>query len=235
MVAEQKKPKKAKELRRHLHTDADATGAGEAASAAPGRLNREPVLCDVNAPPPKWARPLRADRSAILSPAPAVALEMGVARASDMLRAKLDDLCRASRLPRPVRPLTFERWRWAAKWEEDGLLPKSAGHPVLPGAAPLLKPSKENKAGGGPVAGGAAGAGAGAATGGKDAAAALAEDLMMQGLMLSDARAIALELKAEAATLAKKRSKERQQAASGKGASLPPLEIEAHRHSVDLR
>ena len=102
------------------------------------------------------------------------------------------------------------RWRWAAKWEEDGLLPKSAGHPVLPGAAPLLKPSKENKAGGGPVAGGAAGAGAGAATGGKDAAAALAEDLMMQGLMLSDARAIALELKAEAAT--------------GKGASLrPPL------------
>ena len=210
MVAEQKKPKKAKELRRHLHTDADATGAGEAASAAPGRLNREPVLCDVNAPPPKWARPLRADRSAILSPAPAVALEMGVARASDMLRAKLNDLCRASRLPRPVRPLTFERWRWAAKWEEDGLLPKSAGHPVLPGAAPLLKPSKENKAGGGPAGGGAAGAGA--ATGGKDAAAALAEDLMMQGLMLSDARAIALELKAEAATLAKKRAKERQQA-----------------------
>jgi hypothetical protein len=242
-------------MKRHAHTDAEATGVGATAATAPGRRNRVPVLCDINLPPPRWAHSLRADKSQVLLAPAAVALEMGTARAMSKLRARLDTLARASGLQRPVRPLTFERWRWAAKWEEDGPAARSSGHPVLPGAKPKSgavtksgaaskkgTPSTKDRAPGNGSAAGAlgaaapaAGAGAGAATGGKDATDALAEDLRMQGIMLSDGYSVARALAQEAAVLAARGEKERVAAGSGKPVLAPPIEVEVHRHSIDLK
>lgn len=230
-------------LKRHAHTDAEATGAGAAAATAPGRRNRVPVLCDINLPAPRWTHSLRADTSQMLSAPAAVALEIGTARAMSKLRARLDALARASGMQRPVRPLTFERWRWAAKFGEDGAAARPSGHPVLPGAG-SKKRSPPNKAcapGGalGPAAdrpgAPAPAAGAGAATGGKDATDALAEDLRMQGLMLSDGYSVARALAQESAALAARGDKERLAAGSGKPVPAPPIEVEVHRHSIDLK
>ena len=64
---------------------------------------------------------------------------------------------------------------------------------------------------------------------------ALAEDLRMQGIMLSDGHTVARTLSQESAALAAKLAKECAAAVSGKSVSAPPIEVEVHRHSIDLK
>lgn len=102
---------------RHTRTESVATGEGAEASMAAGRQAKAPALWDMKALVPKWA-PLPANTQ-LLPPESAVALELRTARALARLRARLEKLCSEHGLQRPVRALTFERWRFAAKWEEQ--------------------------------------------------------------------------------------------------------------------
>ena len=155
-------------VKRHTLTKGAPTGAGGEASTRTGRLAKVMLLWDAHSTRPKWAPPPTQPptQTPPIRPQSAVTLELHSSRALVRLRGRLEQLCREHGLQRSVRALTFERWRFAAKWEEQqhgGSLKKAAahkkaaGHPVLPALA--FKQKGTSGAGGG--AGGGAGDGAG--------------------------------------------------------------------------
>jgi hypothetical protein len=143
------------------------------------------------------------------------------AAALDTLRHKLASLCAKAGL-RNVPLLSFERWRFAAKWAEDepqlalgstnssskkGSSSSSKGaDPVLPFGG-CLPPAPEP---------------------------GLVSDLTRAGLEQHAATAVALQLAQASAEAAAGVSKRRHQLASGKPASCPAVAVAFHKHSLDL-
>ena len=194
-----------KEKKRHEHTAVAATGVASATRVA------KMVLWDLTTPLPKWAEAVPVDRKLCIGPAAAVALEMDGMSACNKLRHRLAELAQAHKPNMVIRPLTFERWRFGATWEEQSAGGK-AGKKAT--AFPLL-PSKADGSGG-------------------PAAQALMDDLQWQGLNEGAAREVAAALRAEAAAATAKLTTRRQQAVSGKPAALPPLSVTVNRHSLDF-
>ena len=194
-----------KEKKRHEHTAVAATGVASATRVA------KMVLWDLTTPLPKWAEAVPVDRKLCIGPAAAVALEMDGMSACNKLRHRLAELAQAHKSNMVIRPLTFERWRFGATWEERSAGGK-AGKKAT--AFPLL-PSKADGSGG-------------------PAAQALMDDLQWQGLNEGAAREVAAALRSEAAAATAKLTTRRQQAVSGKPAALPPLTVTVNRHSLDF-
>lgn len=194
-----------KEKKRHEHTAVAATGVASATRVA------KMVLWDLTTPLPKWAEAVPVDRKLCIAPAAAVALEMDGMSACNKLRHRLAELAQAHKPNMVIRPLTFERWRFGATWEEQSAGGK-AGKKAT--AFPLL-PSKPDGSGG-------------------PAAQALMDDLQWQGLNEGAAREVAAALRSEAAAATAKLTTRRQQAVSGKPAALPPLTVTVNRHSLDF-
>jgi len=201
---------------RHEHT---AVAATEAATLSQEGRRARCSLWDLSAQP-KWAPPV--DRRGVVSPGSAVSLELRCTRALARLRDALAERCAGRGLKR-LRPLTFERWRFAAKWEEmqaarGSSKPKQSGHPLLPVHAPLKRQrgNKDTLALSG------------------NAEQGLADDLVLQGLSVPDAAAVARQLCQESSTAAAKAVRERHEVVSGKELLHPPMNIAFHRHSIDI-
>ena len=132
----------------------------------------QPSLWDIHSAKPKSAPP--PDKRGLLPPGSTVALELRTTHALRKLRARLSEKCAEYDMARKVKPLTFDRWRFAARWDEQGAARKLVGHPVLPassaaskgGTKPLIKPSQS----------------------------ALQNDLFEQGMLLSSSSAVAADL-----------------------------------------
>ncbi|KAF6254202.1 phosphorylated CTD interacting factor 1 WW domain-containing protein [Scenedesmus sp. NREL 46B-D3] len=196
-----------------LHTRASAHGYD------PPDINNRQDLCQFQ-PAAKWAPYAVSHSACSASPAAAVELELLRAAALDTLRHKLASLCAKAGL-RNVPLLSFERWRFAAKWAEDepqlalgapGSSSKSsssgrnAADPVLPFGGGLL-PAPEP---------------------------GLVSDLARAGLGEAAAAAVALQLAQASAEAAAALSRRRHQLASGKPASCPAVAVAFHTHSLDL-
>ena len=188
---------------RHEETHALATGEGAAAAVRPRAAKQQ--LWDLSAPEPKWT-PRALGISKALSPEVAAALELESAKALRALRRSLDELCQNGGLKAHVRPLTLERWRWAAKWEEDQAAgKKTILHPVMPS-----KPAK-------------------------DADGELEKELQRQGLSAKGAASAVTGLRAAAAGLADRLLKQAHAIASGgKPLAAPQLKLTFNRHNIDF-
>ena len=120
------------EKKRHAHTAVAATGAAQPFEG--GKL----ALHDLSVVLPKWAEAVPVDRKLCIPPTAALSLELEGARAVEKLRHRLYELAKAHKANVSIRPLTFERWRFAVTWEEaqSGVsAPKKALHPLLPSQA----------------------------------------------------------------------------------------------------
>ena len=197
-----------KEKKRHEHTAVAATGVASATRVA------KMVLWDLTTPLPKWAEAVPVDRKLCIAPAAAAALEMDGMTACNKLRHRLGELAQAHKPNMVIRPLTFERWRFGATWEEQSAGSKAGKKAQKATAFPLL-PCKPDGSGG-------------------PAAQALMDDLQWQGLNEGAAKEVAAALRSEAAAATAKLTTRRQQAVSGKPASLPPLAVTVNRHSLDF-
>lgn len=191
---------------RHVHTaerpaedDKDWTIAPRAKSD----------LWDLSVTVPKWA-PKALGASRAVPAATAVGLELEMAKAMRRLRRRMRELWEGSGMKGELRPLTLERWRWSAKWEEEqaaatlGKKKPAAMHPVLPSQA---APAADEE---------------------------LALELERQGLSAERARAVVGDLRSASATHAAALLKLSHQAASGMPLTTPPIELHAHKHTVDL-
>ena len=192
---------------RHDATHVVPTGQGAAAAKAPRRAKS--TLWDLSLDVPK-AVPRSLGATKALDPAIAAALELESAKAMRKLRRKLAELCQKHGMKSPIRALTLERWRWAAKWEEDEAaanLPKGANgatHPVIPRHP---APNADHE---------------------------LVLELERQGLSKQAARATVDAVRATSTEAASELLKMRHQAASGKPLPAPPLAVKVNRHSIDL-
>ena len=103
---------------RHDRTAApiDEEATAEAAAAAHGQ-SAKPTIWDLSLVPPKWAPPALVAGKA--SPATSAALEAQASKALRKLRSQLTALCVERGMSAKVRKLTIERWRFAAKREEE--------------------------------------------------------------------------------------------------------------------
>ncbi|CAE8603869.1 unnamed protein product [Polarella glacialis] len=210
-------------LGRHDHTAAPSSGeAVLLASEGSPRTARCQLWADVRQPPPQWAPPVAAV-GRLLQPEAAASLEIQVAVSVHRLRKRLAELCKASGLKAKLRPLTFERWRFASKWEEGmaSSAPKDTGkkrkrsagsgsssHPVLPGHVPAGRTCSADKD--------------------------LATELQRQGLSSEAASSAAREVRRESLRLAAEVCKTAHRVSSGKSLPAPLLKARFHRHSVDL-
>jgi hypothetical protein len=183
-------------------------------------LNCRPLqeLCQ-SQPAAKWAPRAVPHSACAATPAAAVELELLRAAALDTLRHKLASLCAKAGL-RNVPLLSFERWRFAAKWAED--------EPQLAlGTASSSRSSSSSSKGADPVL----------PFGGCLPPApepGLVSDLTRAGLDYEAAVAVALQLAQASATAAAGVSKRSHQLASGKPASCPAVAVAFHKHSLDL-
>ncbi len=202
-------------MARHEHTKATPDGSAEREAKKTNR-RAKPLQHLPHTPTPKWATAHPNAKQSPLKPHHALALELRLARTLDKMRTRLEQAARNAGLKRALRPLSFERWRFAARWAEQGSHPKPLGHPVLPGATR-------------PAAAAAAAAGELTAAGRE-----LSDDLRLQGLLLSDANHVVRELEALSAASAKAELQTRDKARSGKAMEPPPVDVEFHRHTVDL-
>ena len=112
-------------MSRHLHTDAQpADIEHQAIAGAHAKLK----LWDLSVDTPKWApRPAPLPRA---PPAAVLELELQNAKALWRLRKLLATESRKGGITAKLRPLTFERWRFAALQQEGSMAPSA--HPVLP-------------------------------------------------------------------------------------------------------
>ena len=191
----------------HDHTAINAETTANDEGGAPNRRAKS-ILWDLDAVVPKWApQPLGASKA--LPPATAVALELEVAKSMRRLRRRLRELWASHGMKAELRPLTLERWRWSAKWEEDQAAAASgkkavALHPVLPSQpAPA-------------------------------ADAELALELERQGLSAASAVAAVVALRTTSATQADALLRLSHSARSGKTLGAPAVTLHAHKHTVDL-
>ena len=199
----EKKGKKLKGAARHEVTHADPTGLG-AEMAKRQRKAKEMRLWDLSAEVPKWSpRPIGITKS-LEDPSDAAALELESAKALRALRRKLEELCKPH--ISNVRPLTLERWRWSAKWEEEQAGSKKAVlHPSMPS-----RPAPA-------------------------ADAELERELQRQGLSTDSARKVVAELRKTAEELAGRLLKQRHAVVSGgKAPPAPPLKLTFNRHNIDF-
>lgn len=196
---------------RHVETKAEPLGLGAEAAAAPGRQAKSD-LWDLSIAVPKWApRALSEQAKKFASPAVAASLELEGAKALRSLRKDLEALCKERGLSN-IRPLTLERWRWAAKWEEEEATKAQAVkkanlhfHPVMPS-----KPAPK-------------------------ADAELVLELQRQGVSADAAASCVAALRKSAATLAGKLLKQAHALASGgKPPPAPPLKLTFNRHNIDI-
>ena len=216
-------------------------------------------LCTVF-PAAKWAPPAVARSACSPSPAAAVELELARAAALEQLRSKFASLCAKAGL-RNAPLLSFERWRFAAKWaEEETELAAAAAEAGSAGkgggqagasAAPAAVPGVASKGGkqqgkpGGSGGGGKGGkqgkqAGSGADPvlpyGGQSPAPepGLAADLARSGLSEAAAAGVARQLAEASSEACARLAKRRHQLTSGKPPSCPPLQLSFRRHSIEL-
>merc|ERR1740123_1033178 len=199
-----KKQKKLRGTARHEATHADPTGLG-AETAKRQRKARELRSWDLSAEVPKWSpRPVGIVKS-LDEPSDAAALELESAKALRALRRKFEELCKPY-VSKGVRPLTLERWRWSAKWEEEQTGSKKAIlHPCMPS-----RPA--------PAADGE-----------------LERELQRQGLVSDSARQVLAELRKTAEELAARLLKQRHVVVSGgKAPPAPPLKLTFNRHNIDF-
>lgn len=199
-------------------------------------------------PAAKWAPPCVPPRDCPSSGTAAVQLELSRAAALDTLRASYASMCARAGL-RNVPLLSFERWRFAAKWAED--------EPQL--AADVLAAAGIAT---GASAAAAAAAVAAAAAGAQTAAMAppqptsramrssdpvlpfgslapapelgLVTDLMRAGMGADDAAELALRLAQRSHAAAQQTAHLRHALASGKPPTCPVMALEFGRHSVDI-
>ena len=195
---------------RHEHTD-----------VAPSPLNTDcftnsrrakSTLWDLTAEVPKWTpRAVGASRAA--SAATSAALELETAKSMRKLRRRLNEMWESHGMKAAVRPITLERWRWAAKWEEEqaaaaGSTKKAKAannlHPVLP-SKPTPEADKE-----------------------------LILELERQGLSADKAKSTVAALHATSTTQAALLLKLQHQARSGRELTAPTVTLHAHKHTVDL-
>ena len=121
-----------KEKKRHEHTAVASTGVASATRVA------KMVLWDLTTPLPKWAEAVPVDRKLCIAPAAAAALEMDGMTACNKLRHRLGELAQAHKPNMVIRPLTFERWRFGATWEEQSAGSKAGKKAQKATAFPLL-------------------------------------------------------------------------------------------------
>ena len=154
---------------------------------------------------PKWAPPLHA--APRVSPANALALELQTSKSLAKLRQKLAERVSEAGLRAKVRPLTIERWRFAAIQEEGSVAKKggAAAHPVLP-----------------------------AATSPGRALAALADDLVLQGLSKDAATKVVEAFAADAAKVCAAATGLVHRAVSGLTMGAAPLHVKFNRHTVEM-
>ena len=193
-------------------------------------------------PAAKWAPPVVARSTCSASPAAAVELELARAAALDQLRPKLTSLCAKAGL-RNVPLLSFERWRFAAKWAED--------EPALAGLAadPTGGSGSGEQAGAAAAAATAGGGGKGAGPVKKAGSAdpvlpygsqppaaepGLAGDLTRAGLAAGAAAGLAQQLAEASAEACARLAKRRHQLVSGKPPRCPEVQLAFHRLSIDL-
>ena len=182
-----------------------AFAATEAATLSQEGRRARCSLWDLSAQP-KWAPPV--DRRGVVSPGSAVSLELRCTRALARLRDALAERCAG---------------RGLKKWEEiqaarGSSKPKLSGHPVLPVHAPLKRQraNKDTLALSG------------------NAEQGLADEIVLQGLSVPDAAAVARQLCQESSTAAAKAVRERHEVVSGKELLHPPMSVAFHRHSIDI-
>lgn len=198
------KKQSAASSQRHEIVKVASTGKGAEAAAEAGRRARC-ILWDLRSPVPKWVpAPVR---RGVLLPSATLALELQLARALMSLRRHLSNACASHGMKAKVRPLTFERWRFAAKFEEGEKHHAHKSHLVLPAA---VKTSSSADAG-------------------------LADELQRQGLSEADACTVAAGLRKESVKACASIAKACHQAVSGKVFTHPPLRLAFHRRSADLQ
>lgn len=201
--SDKKSEKKLKGSSRHEATHAAPTGLG-AEAAKSQRRAKENRLWDLDAEVPKWCpRPIGITKS-LDDASDAAALELESAKALRALRRKLEELVKP--YLSNVRPLTLERWRWAAKWEEEQAGSKKA----------ILHPSMPSRPA--PAADGE-----------------LLKELQRQGLGTDSARQVVAELRKTSEELAGRLLKQRHAVVSGgKAPPAPPLKLTFNRHNIDF-
>ena len=190
---------------RHQRTHQPSTNIGrDLVHAQKNRKNKRVDLCKLNLPTPPFApKPMHTNK--LHHHTTNLALELNLAKRILKIRTRLQQTCRELGMKRSLRPLSFERWRFDAKFEE---LDHKNAHPVLPGLMKRQAPPPS--------------------------ARALADEIRHQGLMLTDANAAVDELVKLSTAEAQADAKERHRASSGKLMQPPPVKVSFHRHSVDL-
>jgi len=198
-------------------------------------------------PAAKWAPPAVARSACCASPAAAVELELARAAALEQLRSKYASLCAKAGL-RNAPLLSFERWRFAAKWAEEepqrSALAGKAG--TAGGGGGGTQRAK------GAAAAGLPGTGSGGGKRGKAASSNTADpvlpygslppaaepglvaDLLRSGLAEAAATGVAQQLAQASQEACARLAKRRHQLASGAPPSCPKLQLAFHRHSMDL-
>ena len=193
---------------RHVHTEVAPTHTDDGFTNA---RRAKSTLWDLTAEVPKWTpRAVGASRAA--PAATSAALELEVAKSMRKLRRRLGELWEKHGMKAEVRPITLERWRWAAKWEEEesavaGSAKKAKGanlHPVLPSKS---TPEADKE---------------------------LTLELERQGLSAEKAKSTVAELHATSTAQAAALLKLQHKAASGMPLAAPAVELHAHKHTVDL-
>lgn len=188
------------------------------------------------------------------SPSPAAAVELELARAAalEQLRGKYASLCAKAGL-RNAPLLSFERWRFAAKWAEDepDLAALAAQAQAQAGgakqasatAAPAAAPGSSGKGGKGGSKSGKQGKPASSSSadpvlpyGGLSPAPepGLAADLARAGLSEAAAAGVARQLAEASHEACARLAKRRHQLVSGKPPSCPALQLSFRRHSIEV-
>lgn len=185
-----------------------------------------PMLWDLSVVPPKWTPPALTSTALRTSPANVVSLEMSTMKALGRLRKLLTKLCSDKGMKANLRSLTFERWRFSAKHEEEEVLATAIiGDKEKEGASSKKRKRASRARSLHPLI---------PSTTSSSAEDDLATELSRQGLSKSDATEVAASLGEASRDEANKLLKLAEAVQSGRVLKTSPIAVTQNRYTLDM-